>query len=260
MGPGIKSSQGFTTNNKVRSVRLNKQHDVSLINIIGIDGAGKTTLARQLAMALQQDDQSIRYKYCQYFPKLLYPLKLLAKVTLMRGTDHFEDYDHYNQTRKHAGKRYPIMANLYACVWMVDYLAQVFINVTPDLLSGKKLIIDRYIHDVAINLSLTTNNDVNYAKKLISGFFRFAPEPDLTLIIDLPEEVAYARKNDIQAISYLSERRERYLSLADGDSIQIIDGDQPPELVLQTALNTIRASRPGFIQHDMKPAITRDRE
>ncbi len=55
-----------------------------LINIIGIDGAGKTTLAKRLAKHLSQDGNRVRYVYCQYFAKLLFPIKWLAKKTVMR--------------------------------------------------------------------------------------------------------------------------------------------------------------------------------
>ena len=67
-----------------------------LINIIGIDGAGKTTLAKALAADLQQQDPRVRYRYCQYFAKLLYPIKMAAKLSVMRKTDEFKNYDHYN--------------------------------------------------------------------------------------------------------------------------------------------------------------------
>ena len=207
-----------------------------LINIIGIDGAGKTTLAMALASQLQQEDPKIKYKYCQYFAKLLYPLKLLAKVSVMRKTNEFKNYDTYNKTKKQTSSRHPKLANAYAIIWLIDYIIQVFFKIVIDTAMGKKLIIDRYIFDIAVNLSLTTNNDINYAKKLVSHFFKFAPIPSLVIYIDLPEEVAFARKNDIQDIEYLRERRERYLALVDEYHFKVINGNQTQELVLKEAL------------------------
>lgn len=212
---------------------------LKLINIIGIDGSGKTTLAKSLAVDLQKSDASFRYRYCQYFAKLLYPVKLLAKLSVMRKTDEFGDYNHYNRTKKATSSRFPILANIYAIIWLIDYLIHVFFKVTIPVLFGQRLIIDRYIFDIAANLSLTTNNEINYTDKLIRFFLFFSLRPDLVLFIDLPEEVAYSRKDDIQDIEYLRERRERYLALAETYNFKFLDGTKPQEQMLIEARSII---------------------
>jgi len=208
-----------------------------LINIIGIDGAGKTTLAKALAKELQKQDATVRYRYCQYFAKLLYPLKRLARLSVMRKTNGFKNYGHYNKTKKVTSSRFPLLANMYAAIWLIDYLIQVFFKITIPGLIGQKLIIDRYIFDIAVNLSLTTNNDISYAQKIISFFLKFAPRPDLILFIDLPEEVAFSRKDDIQDIEYLRERRERYLALAETYNFKFLKGTKPQKQMLIEARN-----------------------
>jgi thymidylate kinase len=213
-----------------------------LINIIGIDGSGKTTLAKSLADDLKTTDNSVHYRYCQYFAKLLYPIKLLAKLSVMRKTDEFDDYNHYNRTKKATSSRFPMLANIYAFTWLIDYISQVFFKVTVPILFGKKLIIDRYIFDIAVNLSLTTNNEIGYAEKLIRFFFILAPRPDLVVFIDLPEEVAYGRKDDIQSIEYLKERRERYLALAETYNFRFLDGTKSRKQMLFEARGIINCN------------------
>ena len=212
-----------------------------LINIIGIDGAGKTTLAKALAKDLQKQDATVSYRYCQYFAKLLYPMKRLARLSVMRKTDEFKDYDYYNKTKKESSSRFPLLANMYAGIWLIDYIIQVFFKVTLPILLGQKLIIDRYIFDIAVNLSLTTNNEINYAKRLIRFFLKFAPQPDFIVFIDLPEVIAFNRKDDIQDIEYLRERRERYLALAGLYNFKLIDGTKSPEKMLLDAHGIVSA-------------------
>ena len=177
-----------------------KTKQVRLINVIGIDGAGKTTLAKSLVLELGKQDPTFRYRYCQYFAKLLYPLKMLAKLSVMNKTDEFKDYGSYNKTKKKTSSRFPLLASIYAGTWLLDYIIQVFFKITLPLVTGQHLIVDRYIFDIAVNLSLATNKDVGYVNKYIDFFFMFAPKPDLIVFIDLPEETALSRKHDIQDI------------------------------------------------------------
>ncbi|PHR23975.1 MAG: hypothetical protein COA36_16305 [Desulfotalea sp.] len=221
-----------------------------LLNIIGIDGSGKTTLATSLASELQQVDTEIRYRYCQYFAKLLYPIKLLAKLSVMRKTDAFKNYPTYNKTKTEISRRYPLLAKLYATLWFIDYLLQVCIKIHVAILVGRRLIIDRYIFDIAVNLSLSVGEDIDYAKKLIRLFFKFSRKPDVIILIDLPEEMALARKDDIQDVEYLQERRRRYLELSKEFGFTILDGTKKPEELLEAVKQLL--STPIYQQNDSK--------
>jgi len=211
-----------------------------LINIIGIDGAGKTTLAKQLARTLQKNDHTVCYAYCQYFARLLYPIKLLARWTVMRNTNEFKNYNNYNQTKQGTSKKHPIFARLYTTIWLVDYLIQVFFKVSLQLFLGRRLIVDRYIFDIAVNLSLTSGKSVEYAKKLIDWSLWFTPRPEYLFYIDLPEKIAFSRKDDIQDIAYLKERRQRYLWLAKEYGFIILDGTKSKDQVLKDTLSILK--------------------
>lgn len=213
--------------------------DYKLINIIGIDGAGKTTLAHNLTSFLKKKNDRLQYQYCQYFAKLLLPMKIAAKLTLMRKTDEFKNYTNYNKTKQKLSSRFKPIANLYATVWVIDYFLQITFKVTIPMLFGKAFIIDRYIVDIAVNLSLTTNNDVHYACKIISYFYKVAPKPDKTIFIDLPEDVAFNRKKDIQSIEYLKERRARYIYLSQKYNFLIVNGQKNAQEMLKDTLNLL---------------------
>lgn len=190
---------------------------------------------------LQHIEPGIRYKYCQYFAKLLYPIKLAAKLSVMRRTDEFKNYNEYNRTKKGASSRFPLLANVYAGVWLLDYIIQILFKLSLPLVFGKKLVVDRYIFDIAVNISLTTNNAVTHAEKIIAFFFKIAPKPDIVIFIELPDEVAFNRKSDIQDVDYLRERSERYRELSPKYGFYSIDGTKTPEQMLADAREIIIA-------------------
>lgn len=205
-------------------MRANRPESFRLINIVGIDGAGKTTLAKRLGEHLSQEGFPVKYAYGQYFAKLLYPAKFFAKRSVMRHTDEFRDYGNYNETKQSFSKRFPFLARTYGLLWLVDYYAQMLFRVMLPMVLGRRLVMDRYIIDIAVNVSLTLGKDVAMAETIIRRFCRFAPYPDLVVFIDLPEDIAFQRKQDIQSIAYLTERRERYLLLAKTFGFTALDG------------------------------------
>ena len=210
-----------------------------LINIVGIDGSGKTTLAQNLTRHLNKKGSAIQYRYCQYFAKLLYPVKMIAKFSVMRKTNEFKNYRVYNTRKKLTSSHYPGLANLYALIWFIDYLIQITFKLTMPSLTGRSFIIDRYIFDIAVNLSLTTNRSVTFAENILKWFFRFARKPDKVIFIDIPEETAFQRKDDIQDIEYLTERRDRYLYLAEKFSFNIVDGTKQPQEILKEVIKIL---------------------
>ncbi len=212
---------------------------MKLINIIGIDGAGKTSLALNIVKILKLRNIPYEYKYCQYFAKLLYPLKVIAKLTIMKKTNEYRDYNKYNNVKKMNSSKHPILSNIYIFLWLLDYSIQIFLKIKINMIFGRKYIIDRYIFDIAINASLTRNKNLDFAQRLIEIFFRILPKPDMVIFIDLPEKIAMARKDDIPDIEYLTERRKRYLGLSKKYNFKIIDGTESEENVCKNALKLI---------------------
>ena len=207
-----------------------------IINIAGIDGSGKSTLAQCLTKELLDRGVDCGYVYCQFFAKLLYPFKLIAKRSVMKETDEFADYETYVSKKTQFSKKHRVLGTIYALMWLIDYSMQTLLKINTAVGRHQVVIIDRYIYDIVINLSITAAWPVEKAHDVLSVLFKIYPKPDIVIYLDLPEEVAFARKHDIQSIRYLQERRERYFWLSEKWHFEIIDATRDSDSVLTGVL------------------------
>ena len=76
-------------------------------------------------------------------------------------------------------------------------------------------------------------------ERAIERGLRLLPEPTLTILLDLPEEVAFERKTDVPHVQYLRERRGRYLELASRPEVERLDGRVSPTTLLDALLQRI---------------------
>ena len=59
---------------------------------------------------------------------------------------------------------------------------------------------------------------------MLNKLQRWLPEPNLVFLADVPEEIAYQRKDDVPSIEYLKERRQRYLRIQKEYDMVRLDG------------------------------------
>lgn len=215
-----------------------------LISFSGIDGAGKTTLARNTVKALKNKGIRCRYVYGRLQPLILKPFFIIARKSFLKGEDLFRNYQDYSHTKRKTIRRHSFLFAIYRYILLLDYSLQLLFRIRIPLLLGRNIICDRYISDTVItDLAVDTSYSITAIKRLINRLYRIAPRPALAFLIDLPEEIAFQRKNDTPAIDYLKERRNLYLNIGREYKIVILDGrdklDQLGESVLQK-INTHR--------------------
>ena len=128
-----------------------------------------------------------------------------------------------------------MLGSFYVSLWLIDYSMQVFFKVTSKLGRFGVHVIDRYFFDIVVNISILSEWDFEQANRILAIMYCLNPMPDLVIYIDLPEEVAFARKDDIQSIQYLEERRYLYLRLAKHWGFEVIDGTKKKEEILEEA-------------------------
>jgi dTMP kinase len=115
-------------------------------------------------------------------------------------------------------------------------------NILPNLQENKIVILDRYYYSTACYQGARGLDVAEIIKKNTA----FAPEPDITLIVDVDVDAALQRikRNREQEAKLFEKRdflqkvRDNYLKLQ-GSNIHIIDGTPPLQVVFEQVRSTI---------------------
>ena len=205
--------------------------------VIGTDGSGKTTLAKGLTKAISEAGGNAKYFYAQHIAVLLVPFRWFIKRTFTRRYSQTKDYPEYSAQKTSISQRFPFFARVYAFLWLADYTLITYLRLLSVLVRRPKLlIIDRFYLDTVVNISQLLGLSDHEMIQMGLSVSRLFPRSDLTLYLDVSEEVAYSRKDDIASIVYLRERRRRYHAMRAPFSFCTIDAELPFDQVLGEAL------------------------
>lgn len=195
-----------------------------LICFTGIDGAGKTTLARTIAKSMNRKGVKSVYVYNRFTPFFMRIVFAIGRLLFLRKKDMFKDYKTYSSARKQVFRN-PAVLLFYSWMVFFEYSIQVVFKTIARLAIGRVLICDRYIYDTVINdIAVDFGYSNENLSKALNWYFRFFPKPDLAFLVDIPEEVAMQRKNDIPSIEFIRLRRKYYLSIANQFPLLKLDG------------------------------------
>lgn len=190
----------------------------------GIDGSGKTTLARMTVKMLLQQGIPCIYVYNRFTPFLSKPFTGLGRKLFMSKEDVFRDYTRHTQAKQWLLKS-RILSFFYQFLILSDYYFQNLFKVKLPLTLGKNIVCDRYIYDTLItDLALSIGYSEQVIKNTLKKYFYFISKPDLVFLVDAPEEIAYQRKEDIPCIDYLKARRGFYSEVGKKEKMVILDG------------------------------------
>lgn len=218
-----------------------KRKNGLLICFTGIDGSGKTTVAEKVTKYLKEKDLPVVYVYGRLKLFLTKPLMLIGNKLFLRNYNITENYDEYSGKKKKLFSTHKVLLKVYLYVLLLDYLLQILIKIKIPLLLGKVVICDRYIYDTVVTDIAV---DMNYSEKqvlsLLDKCFLLLPKPRVTFLVDVNEDVAYSRKNDVPDERYLKDRRSFYLEVARYyNNMTIIGGNNKPEEVFEECIRRL---------------------
>ena len=201
------------------------------IVIEGIDGAGTTTLASRLADRLRAEKVPVH----QTAQPSGGPIGTLVRQALT----------HRFVVPTELGPRAPSWATM-SLLFAGDRLDHLDVEVLPLLRDGVTVICDRYdLSSLAYQSASADPSEAAQAIEFIRAANRFAVRPDLTLVVDVPAEVAEKRRRmrlrgaelyeDLELQQRLVTAYRDAESLLPGDPIVHIDGTKDADEVLAAA-------------------------
>ncbi len=186
-----------------------------LIVLEGIDGSGKTTIAKALVAALNSAHIKALYTYEPYNPDFIEMIKKYGK-----------DFG----------------GVMEALLMAVDRYYHVEKVVKPYLSMGYSVVSDRYVYS-----SLAYQGARGVSLEWIETLNKFAPKPSLAIYLDVsPEEGLKRKLNVATRIKYMEEDpeflhrvREVYKRLVNSGFLIEVDASRKYEVVFQDCVNIV---------------------
>jgi len=159
--------------------------------------------------------------------------KLLAEWLRSRGhevviTDEPTDSAVGKMIKQILRGKIKVPIEIEALLFAADRVQHVVNIINPALQDGKVVISERYIHS-----SLAYQSARGLSMSWIKKINKYAPEPDLTILIDVPTKVAFCRDrpsrrpDEFEKDMALQERvRRNYLRIAKAEGLNVVDGNR----------------------------------
>jgi len=237
---------------------------VATVALVGADGAGKTSVARQLEAAT---DLRVKYIYMGVNPeacnhalpttRLLWWLKYrFGKAANAGGPPDPAKRETEHRARSPLKRVFGVikgpirLANQIAEEWYRQVLSWHYQRRGFVVLFDRHFFPDYYAHDI--------NNGFSRRRLLsrLHGFFleRFYPKPDFIVLLDAPASVLYERKGE-GTVELIEQRRQEYFQLRDlVPRFAVVQADQPVEKVMSEVRDIIRDLQPEVASGGERPA------
>ncbi|MGB7902608.1 MAG: hypothetical protein WCG09_09255 [Halobacteriota archaeon] len=201
---------------------------------MGIDGSGKTTVAKSLHESLTSAGISSTYLWCGWRGFESWLFKPFASQTrnamTRRGSEESIASAHYK-------------IPFFDWFTWLDYVLRVCPLLVASLLTNTIVVADRYVYDVL----LTLHADGSKSYRLVVWLFKLFPSPTIIFYVNVPPELAFARKDDIPSLEFLrrsDDEKRKLIAQLPIDQVIALDGTRTVQELTEAAFRITTALIP----------------
>ena len=214
-----------------------------VISFSGLDGAGKSSQVTALLATLDRlgfdaERRWVRLEWTTLWENpwlgaLGWPARTgLRLVSRLRGVGRSVPVGGAGATERLEPAVLRERSNLISQVWVtivaLAHAAAQRRAATADVKRGRIVICDRYTLDAAVQLRFRYGESHGYRFQ-IGLLARLSPRPVRAYLIDVPAEVAYARRAEQYSLEELARQAELYRAEAERLGVRRLDGSRPRE-------------------------------
>lgn len=182
-----------------------------LIYVMGIDGAGKSTVVEWLARALTEKGKCVEVRWLRF--NHFFSKPLLGFCRLM-GLTRYETI-HGIRVGYHNFYRSRLVSWFFVVLQYLDALRVRWLWIAPRLRRGDRiLILDRFIYDILVDLMVDTRITDLDRHPLGKAFLRLLPEGSLILFVVRDKEKLLEVRPESKVDRNFSLRMDLYLALS----------------------------------------------
>jgi predicted nucleotidyltransferase len=210
-----------------------------VIILIGGDGSGKTRHASNLISESSKSGKKCKYLWMRsaYFFSL--PFMALCRIL---GFAIIHKLPNGRTCTEHLYYKKPI-ALIWPWVQLIDVLLFVETKIYAPLTRKNLLVVDRFVHDILVDVMVDVNNPNLYKSLVGRLMFRLVPKGAITFLFDVDEQTALQRKFDIPNPRYLTMRRRYYRYIAHHLKIVEIDSSHSFNTVHENLLARLKEQK-----------------
>jgi len=204
-----------------------------IISFIGVDGSGKTTLARKVKNELRKRGYSVivikPFRYL--FLSLI--LKFTRRAIFLFG-DKTSTFNKKSSFLREKNKY--LVFKLWPLLALIDHWFYFMFKIRPLARKYDYLITDRFFFDFASSYKY-----FGYTTEWLDKIYlKLIPKPDLTFVLDLKPELAFEReKGDVHTLDFFQLQRVYYLELIKKFKLERIDSSKKTEELEELILKKI---------------------
>lgn len=180
---------------------LNLRKKGGFICLLGVDGAGKTTTAREIADIMRIVEEKTYPVYIGWKP-FLPTSKLMHLIGYFFKKENKKTPKEYQRSEK-----CDFLNELIFLHFFFEHISRYLFEIYLKLRRTHCLVADRYFYDILAQNSRANNS------KFLKLLLKIFPRPDLIFFLDNKPEVIFRRKKEFK-IAELKRQRNQYIKLS----------------------------------------------